>query len=116
MENEIMKNAIDNFRIDINGKTYKLVEAEDAKEKKEDKTIAIVSMETPLGEICKSYPLKDNEGNDVFGIGEGDYEFEGDTYHVRYCTPQEAETLVENSFKGYNLFMLVDMLLAELDE
>ena len=109
-----MKNEIDDFRININGKTYKLVEAEEAKEK-EDKTIAIVSMETPLGEICKAYPLKDNEGNDVFGIEEGDYKFEGDTYRVRYCTPQEAETLVENSFKENHLIMLVDMLLAELD-
>lgn len=119
MENN--KSNIEGMVITINGKNYRLVEIKENGNNCDKKANALVSLQTPFGEITKVYPLFSGDGERVFGVPEGTYNNNGDTFTVRYATEEETKAYAKAANESRKnippqVRALMDILLSELDE
>lgn len=106
-----MAQNLNNKLVVIDGIEYRLVMVEDTRNK------VIVSMETPFGAIQSVHDRF--IGDEVFPLREGDYEFEGEKFNVKYVSEDEvaenvgkplSELTEEDEFQ-----MLLAVLAKELD-
>lgn len=90
----------------IDGVEYRLV----AVKSEDNRTKAIISMETPFGYIQQVVDREDLRD----GVEEGDIELEGKHFVVEFCTEDEVKGKVGKSLDEFNPVDALMMYLAEV--
>lgn len=110
-----MEKSVENTIVTIMGKNYKLVEVQETPNAGE-KTLAVITLDTPLGKIRQIHPIFSENGERVFDIAEGVHHFEGDIFKVEYITEAEAEQIKKQSIELDPLAeLLLDLFISEKD-